>query len=205
MPKNYLAQSKVDMEFQFLNSSALNRAEYLRLCSICTDISEEAGVLLAPGYRLVRTVLDGSNFLLALLCDTAQEIVYYIRCELRGDLHLNAKPVTQVFLWRTSVHSHVRATTGVAGEVFFQYLVGRYTLVASDSYHTAPGREFWVRQTSRALGSGMFVYRYDRLLCALTRVVDHEVIRTNSADIWGDTDTYLNVLLVLSSEELPTK
>lgn len=204
MPRTYLNQSKIDLDFNELNNVEKNKLKYLSISSSeCFDIAAQVKIILPAGYRLVRTEKNHQEFQIVLLSDITSEVVYYIDCLIMNDIHLNAKPVTQVLLWRTSVVSHRKITSGITDEIFRNYLLNNYTIVASDGYHTLEGRDFWVRQLGYALEYGEHVYRYNQLKCELIKITDHAVIRDNSCDLWGDDDEYANILAVISKDELP--
>ena len=140
MPRNCVNQNKIDLDFNELNNTEHNKAKYQSLSnSDCVDIARLAKMSFPNGYRLVRVDTDSEHFNIALLSDHTSEVVYYIDCLVRQDVHLNAKPVTQVF---TTVVSHRKVTSGVADEVFRNYLLNQYNIIASDGYHTLEGRDF---------------------------------------------------------------
>lgn len=204
MPRNYVNQNKIDLDFNELNNTEHNKAKYQSLSnSDCVDIARQAKISFPNGYRLVRVNTDSERFKIALLSDNTSEVVYYIDCLVRQDVHLNAKPVTQVFLWRTTVVSHRKVTSGVADELFRNYLLDQYNIIASDGYHTLEGRDFWVRQLGYALEYGEYVYRFNYMTCDLTAITDHAVIRDNSCDLWGDSEDYECILAVISKDPLP--
>ncbi len=206
MPRNYVEQAKIDTDFGWLNNSSENNAKYLQCdgtgTGVCTEISADAKVSLPPGYRLVRKNKDASHFEVALLCDVTKEVVYFISCSIWEDVVLNAKPVTQVMLWRTSNVKHRKVTSGITEEVFRNYLLESYNVIASDNCQTREGRDFWVRQIGYALVYGEFVYRYDRMNSQLQPITEHASVRDNSCDLWGDDEKYENILAIISKEAI---
>lgn len=203
MPRNYNDQNKISVDFGWLDNTAENKAKYSALLELdLSDVSATAKVALPPTYRLVRADIDTESFEIALLSDSTNEIVYYIRCKLWEDVYLNNKPITQVMLWRTSNVSHRRITSGITEDVFRNYLLDEYNIIASDSCQTREGRDFWVRQLGYALQFGEYVYRYDRLACELLQISDHAVIRDNSCDLWGDEVEYENILALISKDQI---
>ncbi len=204
MPRNYTNQGKIDKEIGWLNNVTKNRNKYDEINSAnLSNITGQAKLNLPPGYRLVYRALDNLHFQIALLCDTSKEIVYLIKCEIWEDIYLNAKPVTQVLLWRTSVVSHRLVTSGIPEKIFSDYLLEQYNIIASDNHHTTEGRDFWVRQLGYALASGEeYVYRFDRISCELTQLIDHATIRDNSCDLWGDGSEYESILAIISKDKL---
>lgn len=203
MPRNYIKQNEIDAEFAWLDSQELNRAGYKKAITYeMTDIAGRAEKALPMGFRLVRYDESPTSFNMALLADTAEQIVYYIKCHILSDVNLDAKPVTQVLLWRTSDVTYQSITSGLPELVFRKVLLKDYNIIASDSYHTTEGRGFWVRQLGYALQYGEYVYRYDRVGCELTPITDHALIRDNRADLWGDDEAYTHILAIISKTEL---
>ncbi|WP_413113403.1 hypothetical protein [Thaumasiovibrio sp. DFM-14] len=205
MPRNYNDQTKITVDFGWLDNIQENTAKFSELKTAGFDassIASKAKIILAPGYQMVRSDIDDMAFELALLCESTKEVVYYIKCQVWGDVYLNAKPITQVLLWRTSNVVHRRITSGLAEDIFRGYLLDEYNIVASDSCQTREGRDFWVRQLGYALQFGEFVYRFDRLNCELLQITDHATVRDNSCDLWGDEQEYENILAMISKDEI---
>lgn len=203
MPRNYVNQSAIDSEFGWLDSQEPNTAGYRNaIAHEMTDIAARAEKALPSGFRLVRYDETPTSFNIALLSDTAEQIVYYIKCHILPDVYLDAKPVTQVLLWRTSDVAYQSITSGLPELIFRNVLLKEYNIIASDSYQTTEGRGFWVRQLGYALQYGEYIYRYDRVACELTPITDHALIRDNRADLWGDDESYANILAIISKTEL---
>lgn len=203
MPRNYTNQNKIDSELGWLNVSSENKEKYISLnTSDLIDIAPKAKVALPPSYRLIRSEVQAEKFTIALLCDTTEEIVYYINCTVWEEITLNSKPVTQTILWRTTDVTHRRVTSGMTDDVFRNYLLETYNIIASDNAQTAEGRDFWSRQLGYALQFGDFVYRYDLMNSKLIRIEDHSTVRDNSCDLWGDDEGYETILALISKEEL---
>jgi hypothetical protein len=206
MPRNYNNQKKIDLDFSWLNNTAQNTSKYIEISSSnISNIARQAKFSFPLSYRLVRLNSDEDHFELALLSDSTKELVYYIQCVVIPDVYLNAKPVTQVLLWRTTVVSHQNVTTGFARDVFRHYLLESYNIIASDGCQTREGRDFWVRQLGYAIEFGEYVYKFNRVTCDLKKITDHATIRDNSCDLWGDSEEYENILAIISKELLITQ
>lgn len=204
MPRNYVNQCKIDQDFGWLNDQATNTecyADYASRASL-EDVARAAKIALAPGYRLVKVEDDADHFSIILLCDTTKDIAYFVKCHIWEDVVLNGKPLTQVLVWRTSDVQHYAVTTGFTESVFRNYLLERYSIIASDSCQTREGRDFWVRQLGLAIAYGEYVYRYDLISGQLQGITDHAVIRNNACDMWGNDIKYENILAIISKESL---
>ena len=73
---------------------------------------------------------------------TTGTVVYYNRVMIVGYIDLNARPVTQCLLWRTYDFKHGKVLQGVAGDVFFNYLLDQYQVIMSDNCQTGNGQQF---------------------------------------------------------------
>lgn len=204
MPRNYTLQDKIDQEFGFLINDQQNHEHYISIISNSDreKINAKVGIVLPVNYELARIELDDDGFALVLLDHSTKRIAYYVKAQVWQDIVLNEMPVTQVLLWRTNDVIHHAVTTGLANAVFFGYLLEKYNVVASDSHQTIEGRDFWIRQTGFALAYGLNVYRYHRIECELCKIVDHATIRDNSCDLWGDSEDYMNILAIISKENI---
>jgi len=203
MPRNYNDQMKIDHDFGWLDNEEQNRQKYHEILNPrVQDITAAAKIMFPPTYQLVRAELEKDSFQVALLCHATKEIVYYIKCQVWKDVVLAAKPVTQVLLWRTKLVQHHSATRDVAANIFRNYLLEDYNIIASDNCQTREGRDFWVRQLGYALAYQEYVYRFHRVNCSLERLEDPRAIADNSCDLWGDNDDYENVLAIISKNEI---
>lgn len=199
MPQNYTSQSSITRDFSFLDSSEKNHEFYSGHCGLGFDVPIHG---VSAGYRLVHVAQSPDRFLVLMLCDSTQEVVYYIDCRVYGDKYLEYTSPTQVMLWRSMAPRHERAVSGIARTVFLDYLLKSYSIMASDSCQTREGRSFWVRQMLFAMDAGLHVYRYDRLNCVLKEVLTEDEVTTNSADLWGDDESYQNILAVITPQSL---
>lgn len=200
MPRNYVNQQKIDQDFGWLDNQQQNTKFYADFISrdSLEDVAQAAKITLTPGYRLVRATDDDQRFSIALLCDTTRETVYLVKCNIWEDVVLKGRPLTQVLVWRTGLVKHRRVTSGFAEDIFRNYLLDRYSIIASDSCQTREGRDFWVRQMGYALEYGEYVYRYDLLASQLQSITDPMVIVSNSCDLWGDDVRYEHILAVIT-------
>ena len=199
MPQNYTSQSSITHDFSFLDSSEENHDFYSRHYNLGFNVPIPG---VSAGYRLVHVAQAPDHFHVLMLCDATQEVVYYIDCRVYMDTYLERTSPTQVMLWRSMAPRHERAVSGIARTVFLDYLLKSYSIVASDSCQTREGRSFWVRQMLYAMDADLHVYRYDRLNCDLYEVVAEDEITTNSADIWGDDESYQNILAIITPRSL---
>ncbi len=203
MPRNYNDQMKIEHDFGWLDDENQNREKYSAILKAeYVDITAVAKIMFPPTYMLVRVELEDEGFQVVLLCNATEEIVYYIKCQVWEDVVLAEKPVTQVLLWRTKLVEHLAATQGITANVFRNYLLENYNVIASDSCQTREGRDFWIRQLGYAIAFQEYVYRYHRIDCSLKRLKDQRKIASNEYDLWGDGEDYENVLAVISKSEI---
>ena len=195
MPKLLTSPAKYTPAFHMLTHSANNKQEYERLYYNTDGIDFK----LPDGFLLVRNDLTETEFELAVLDLNNQAVVYYNKVRQVDEVFLGAKPVVQCLVWRSTKRRYVGALRGVAGDVFFEYLLKTYNVVMSDNEQTLHGHQFWMYQIDRAMEEGMYVYKFDQISCELTRVYDE----TETVDFYGSEDEYWTKLLIISVDELP--
>lgn len=196
----YIQDSTID-SFHWLNNANSNRMEYLRLVELPREDFNVS--LMVKGYELVKVVESKSIFTIALLCHQKQRVLYYIKCEVWEYLKLG-KPVTQLKLWRTIDSKYQAVTSGLPSKVFAK-LLDQYNLVASDGVHTYSGKRFWQQELSRAINTGLYVYRVNTVTNQIVRLEDVDEIADNSVDLWGSSVEYMHILAVISKEKLDNK
>lgn len=206
MPKLLVNGRKIAEEFAFLSDDGKNRELFLALTSTPHgDIGRCLSDGLPPSYKLIR--VDGrianDRFEIALIELITGSVVYYNRVMIVGYLDLNAKPVTQCLLWRSHDFKHSKALRGVAGDVFFNYLLEEYQVIMSDNSQTGDGQQFWLSQLSRAIHAGLFVYYYDVLSCGISQIDSEEALNALIKTMWGGADEFSYHLAAISKIPLP--
>lgn len=207
MPTKLVNATKVNEVFAHLNESEDNRALYSALSR--GDEIEIKGLVLSPGYRLVR--VDGrltdkiaqSHFELALINDVSEDVAYYNRVVIQPDTFLNCRPVTQVLVWRTQKPKHRKELHDLAGLVFIRYLLEKYDVIVSDMNQTHDGMSFWQARMYDALAGGLNVYVYDMITCELNKIESDDDVGRYEQWLWGDPDHYQQRLAIISKPELP--
>ena len=203
MPRNYTNTADIDKDFMFLNRSSDNTEAYNEMVSgEHYDISDSLGVHIPLGNSLFKIPKSGDSFKLVLVNHDDEKVIYYIDCSVMEDLCVDDKKATQVMLWRTAEVKYRQITSGFAETVFTNILLNEYNIVASDLHQTAQGRDFWIRQLGYAISENYYVYRYDFITCDMIRITDHEKVRTNELDLWGDAEEYQYVLALISNNKL---
>ncbi|WP_380179296.1 hypothetical protein [Kalamiella sp. sgz302252] len=207
MPAKFINATKVNEVFAHLNESEDNAALYSALAN--GEEVQIEGVILSPGYRLVRVddrfagKISQSHFELALINDLSEDVAYYNRVVIQPDVFLNCRPVTQVLVWRTQKPKHRKELHELAGAVFLHYLLKRYDVIISDMNHTHDGIAFWQARIYDALAYGLKVYAYDMLSCELNQIRSEEEVGHYEQWLWGDINHYQNRLAIISKLALP--
>jgi hypothetical protein len=206
MPKLLVNGRKIAEEFAFLSNDDKNRELFLALTDAQSkDIGNCLSDGLPPSYKLIR--VDGriadDRFEIALIELMTGSVVYYNRVMIVGYLDLNAKPVTQCLLWRSYDFQHSKVLHGVAGDVFFNYLLEEYQVIMSDNSQTGNGQQFWLSQLSRAIYESLFVYYYDVLSCSIKRIDSAEMLADLVDTMWGEADDFSYHLAAISKIPLP--
>lgn len=206
MPKLIVNGLKIAEEFAFLSNDAQNRDLFATLTSsVHQDISQCLSEALPPSYKLIRvdSRIGDDKFEIALVEMTTGTVVYYNRVMIVGYIDLNARPVTQCLLWRTYDFKHGKVLQGVAGDVFFNYLLDQYQVIMSDNCQTGNGQQFWLYQLSRAIYLNLFVYYYDVLSSSIRQIKSDAELNELISTMWGEADDFCYHLAAISKIELP--
>ncbi|ECJ2279237.1 hypothetical protein FNI37_22415 [Salmonella enterica subsp. diarizonae] len=207
MPTKLVNAAKVNEVFAHLNESEDNRDLYSALArGQNVDIK---GVVLSPGYRIVR--VDGrlsdrisqNHFELALINDVSEDVAYYNRVVIQPDNFLNCRPVTQVLVWRTQKPKHRKELHDLAGVIFLNYLLEKYDVIVSDMNQTHDGMSFWQARMYDALAYGLKVYAYDMISCELNEISSDDDVGRYEQWLWGDPEHYQQRLAIISKLKLP--
>lgn len=209
MPKNLIHVDKIAADFSYLVEADSNHALYLSLYGGLDIIHEIAGLILPPGYRLVRVDsridIPQIHFELAVLNDVTKEVIYYNRVVTHNDKELNCRPVSQVLVWRTRKPQHAVILAGLPGKLFFSYLIERYDVVISDVNQTNEGMSFWLARMYEAIEYKFNVYAYDVMSGELKSIGEEDDVGKYHSWLWGDPDSYMHRLAIISKVELPIK
>lgn len=207
MPLLIKIQKKIDEIFEDLETEEGNLAQYKKLSSSekKINIQKEANYACPPGYSLVRIDENKDNkFLIALLSDIDNTVIYYNEVIITDVVHLNCRPATQIKVWRTSDATYINLTDKLPGKIFFDYLLNRYDVILSDNEHTDLGRMFWQSNMSKALIRELYVYYYDMINSKLISISNQKELNSLKSKIWGHSDEYETNLAIISKIELPS-
>lgn len=209
MPIKLVNAAKVNEVFAHLNESENNLTLYSAFArGYQIDIK---GVILSPGYRIVRVdnrLLDKirqEHFEIAVINDVSEDVAYYNRVVIQPDAHLNCRPVTQVLVWRTQKPKHRKELHELAGAIFLNYLLEKYDVIVSDMNQTHEGMSFWQARMYDALGYGLNVYAYDMMSCELHKLINDDDVGRYETWLWGDLEHFQNRLAIISKNVLPAE
>lgn len=193
----YTQHTTID-SFHWLNNVDSNHNEFKRLWESPREKFDMN--IMATGFEMWKITESNSIFTIAMLSTIDEKVLYYIKCEVWQHLKLG-KPVTQLKLWRTTNAKYQNVTSGIPSMVFSK-LLDEYNVVVSDGVHTYSGKRFWQQELSRAIYNGLFVYKVDTLQDTMVQIVDSDTIADNSVDLWGDDERYMQILGVISKDEI---
>jgi hypothetical protein len=199
LPKYYTNALKLDKEFKELDSKHLNSLLCVSLQNHTSSVVN-VGETFPPVYTLRRFELTADTFVVALIYEPVDEIVYYVKVQQWEDISFKSKPVTQVLVWRTTNIDHEIIVFGLPEKVFMNYLLLNYNIVISDTNQTIQGAYFWIRMISKLFQTGVNIYQYDLITGIYFRIDDIVKLRNNEYDTWGDSDEYQHRLLVLKRD-----
>lgn len=126
-------------------------------------------------------------------------LLYFVNFEF--DRVNSLKIVSQLKLWRGSTDSEF-LRVGMAGRVFFQYIMPLADGIASDNMQTSPGQKFWEDRVGEAFQKGYNVYIADESRKTFTKLLNFQEFNSNIHNIWGDKSSFKYVRLVITEKEL---
>lgn len=205
MPKLITSNEEIMKTFGFLEVREKNREKYHALMSANLEVLSVNGVTLSAGYQLLRvdSQQKPNHFQIALVSNSRQEVVYYNDIAINPDVSLNAKPATQVLVWRSSSPRHRTELYDIATAIFTQYLLQNYSVIVTDNHQTRDGYSFWQRRISDAIEGNFFVYAYNVMTTTLNLVPDLDAFEDLQDITWSEKDEAQFQLMIISSEELP--
>ncbi|HKN03693.1 MAG TPA: hypothetical protein VJY31_07075 [Buttiauxella sp.] len=207
MPQKLLNPADVQKTFAMLTVDEKNRE--LLACLHPRNVLQEIDFLfLPPGYELIRVDdrLDGipyQHFELALINTFTNEVVYYNRVIITGDVFLNCKPVTQILIWRSSKPTHRTVLRDLPGKIFSDYLLKKFSVVVTDRHQTHDGMNIWMTRLYEALEARCHLYAYDMITCELRTVRNETDLGAQVDWLWGNEDNHQNRLAIISANPLP--
>ena len=155
-----------------------------------SNISEKAGCLIEPDYRLIRVdhrlaASSGHGFEIALVDDAESSVAYYARVTLLQIPEAGSRPVAQHKLWRSTSVRHSQVLSEISHTVLFNYIVHDYNLFLTDEAVAGDGKFYWFRQMSRAIELDLHVYAYDLKTRALRPISTQRALADIQEQVWS--------------------
>ena len=130
-----------------------------------------------------------------------KEVTYYMQYDVGYTKKLGS------FLWQSLVwrSKHVSYNKTLPHEIFFDVLVPKYKVVATDGKQTSHGKRFWEYQIKFAQDNNMLTYYYDYSKKYLEQF-DSMIQFDDLADkykIWTESPSSQDQLIIISKKELP--
>lgn len=176
-----------------LSIQTVNKAKYVELIKI-TDKREYirfSDTKIVYEYRRMFFCLDTLN----------KKILYYMQYDISYTKTLGSF-LWQSLVWRDENSPQVNT---LPHKIFFDKLLPKWGIVATDGRQTKDGKRFWQYQVTYALEQKINVYYFNLKTKELEQIetIDHfdNVIR--KYDIWGDSKDHQNKLIVISIFNLP--
>ncbi|MDH0619158.1 hypothetical protein [Pseudomonas fulva] len=129
------------------------------------EISELAGYVAQPGYRLIHVddrlkTFGDIGFEIALVDDVQSSIAYYVEAALVRIPETGNRPAVRYQVWRSASNRHSLALRDISQKVFFGYIVQHHDLLLAGDEISGNGKHYWHRQVSRAIEAGLSVSVY---------------------------------------------
>ncbi|MFK0571711.1 hypothetical protein [Endozoicomonas sp.] len=149
--------------------------------------------------KMVRNPDEGIEVQIYLLDHDRKAVLYYNHIE-KVDFSIKQhtdQPVRQVMIWRENRINGGNDTHGLVESVFFDFLIGQYSIAVSDSEQTRDGRRMWEKLISMAIEKGMEAGRMDKDNYEYHSIPDIRELTKTSKWLWGDQDVHKNRLAVI--------
>jgi hypothetical protein len=147
----------------------------------------------------------GNRFI--LIDEKRVRVLYYMEWKEIFHKFVNHKAASQVLVWRDK---SVPGYTNVAAQIFFDYLLPKFSVVITDALQSPDGQNFWIRRVSDAFERGLNVYYLG--LLPTSKEINRELIKINSSDdfenlnaeknFWGETEKFKARKILISNIEI---
>lgn len=187
MPRNLLHLNKLDD----LSQHSVNKAKFIYL------IKQEKKEL-----KQINTtqIIYNSNKMFFCLDLENKKVLYYMQYDTSFSNTLGS------FLWQSLVwrDKHSPQVKLLPHKIFFEELLPKYGIIATDGDQTEDGRRFWEYQIAHALENNINVFYFNltsKELQSIKTLVDFDkAIR--KFDIWGDTKEHQQKLMLITTKNL---
>lgn len=175
-----------------LSNYSINKAKYNELIKLPKQIYKQ--------YDDKHIVYHSSNMFFCLDYER-KEITYYMEYDTSFTLKIGS------FLWQSLVwrSNHVLYNRTLPHEIFFNVLLPKYGVIATDGQQTVDGKRFWTYQISHAFNNNLYVHYFNLKTKELIHIIDlmHFDKLANELSIWGDDSTHKHKLILISKHQLP--
>ena len=130
-----------------------------------------------------------------------RKVTYYMKYQVSNNGKLG-DVVWQSLVWIDPGAPYIR---GYPQNIFFNYLLPKFSTIITDSEQTWDGRRFWNWRIIDAFNMNLNVYFYD--------FANHKIVKMNNVDdfrqaqsiydIWGNTNRHLMKRMLITNKELP--
>lgn len=173
--------------------------------SIITDAKEKLTILIKKGLKPVfeyneSPVYHYGDSEKGSYCLTVDnEVVYFVRYKKIG--HNGMRFGRQVLVWNDK---NCVESVGFPSYLFFNFLLPKFGSLIADQEQTVRGQRFWMFAVKKAMDDGLFVYILDRRNRenTLTLITSYPQYRIASKGVWGTSDSFRRVFMVISQKPL---
>ena len=132
-----------------------------------------------------------------VLLDKKTKLVDYLVKYNTANNPLIGKSITQVKLWRNMASPWVN---GLTSTIFFDLLLQMQPTIVSDDQQTEKGREFWIRQMSKASIIGLAVGLADFNTSSISWCKETADFRTwiETTNAWGNQPHFMGLRFIIS-------
>jgi len=142
---------------------------------------------------------------LALIDETDKDvpkILYFVKFLVKRINYIKRDSAQQIAVWRADGSEAV----GIAGDIFFNYILPITGCIVTDIYQTKEGQKFWQDRIANALERGLHVYYLDVMPPnrKIVPILNYNDLISNRDEIWGDGQKYHERRVIITKDKLET-
>lgn len=128
------------------------------------------------------------------------KMLYFVKFIVKKIHYIKQDAAQQIAVWRADGSEAV----GIAGDIFFNYLLPITGCMVTDIYQTTDGQKFWGDRISNALERGLFVYYIDVMPPnrKTVPILNYGDLISHKDEIWGNGQKYHERRVIITQNQL---
>lgn len=166
---------------------------------------------LLKGYKLKLVNIDFENG--SKLYNTKREIflenngliLYYVKYDINTYKLIKYPVISQSILWKTKGRGFNSDLIGLPTKVFFDILLPKTGVIATDKQQTILGERFWYERINQAFSKNYYIYYLNLLYPQeLSQIKDYDNFESlmDNKEIWGNDNKHQSRKIIISKNKL---